>query len=173
MAFDAYMYFPKSDVEGETQDSAMNKLKAFEISEFSFGAENNISVGSMSGGGGAGKATFKQFTVKKTTDTASTKLFLNLCLGKHFDEAVVELRRSGGGEGVSGATFLKYTFYLVMVEDITWSGSSGDDVPGEDCAFQYGAMKVEYSKQDIKGKMSPAGSAEWSRVLNKSTTKVA
>ena len=172
MAFDAFFYLPGSDVEGETQDTEMSKQKAFEINSFGFGAENNVNIGSMSGGGGAGKATFKEFTISKTTDSGSCPLFINLCQGKHFDSGVIELRRSGGASGVSGVTFLKFTFFLLMVQDISWSGSTGDDVPTEDVIFQYGAMKIEYSKQDAKGKMSAAGKAEWSRVKNEMSTKV-
>jgi len=172
MAFDAFLYFPGSEVKGETQDEDMKEVFAFEIKDFNFGAENNIAIGSATGGGGAGKATFTEFTVNKTTDSGSCPLFLTLCQGQHLDEAVIELCRSGGAAGSSGATFLKFTFYMVMVQSITWSGADGDDVPGEEVVFQYGAIKIEYSKQDKKGKMTPAGKAEWSRILNKMSTGV-
>ena len=95
MAFDAFAYFKGSDVVGETQDDAMKKEKAFEIISFEIGAENNINIGSMTSGGGAGKATFKEFTITKKTDTASAAMFSKLCEGAHFDDMVVELRRSG------------------------------------------------------------------------------
>ncbi|MEM7668083.1 MAG: type VI secretion system tube protein Hcp [Pseudomonadota bacterium] len=129
MSFDAFLYFPKdkSDVTGETNDDSMVDKGAFELISFEFGAENNINIGSISSGGGAGKATFKEFNVTKKTDTGSCGLFNALCTGKHFEEAIIELRRSGGGS-ISGTTFLKFHFLLVMVQDISWSGSDGDDV---------------------------------------------
>jgi type VI secretion system secreted protein Hcp len=174
MAFDAFLYFPGSEslVPGETQDGTMKAKKAFELKSFSFGAENNINIGSASGGGGAGKATFKEFEVEKNTDTASCGLFLQLCTGKHFPEAVIELRRSGGSAEESGTTFMKFIFKMVMVQDITWSGSDGDDVPTETVIFQYGAIHITYFKQKKDGSMEQASEAKWSRTLNKATDAV-
>ena len=170
MAFDAFAYFTASaDVEkvpGETLDATMSEKKAFELISFSIGAENNINIGSATGGGGAGKATFKEFTFTKKTDLGSPGMFQQLVTGRHFDELVVELRRSGGSENSSGATFMTFHFKLVMVQDIEWSGSDGDDVCEESITLQYGAMKVEYVAQDASGKMKTKKKAEWSRVKN-------
>ena len=169
MAFDAFLYFPGATdlIPGESQDSEMNAKKAFELISFSFGAENNINIGSASTGGGAGKATFKEFSITKKTDACSCGIFTQLVLGKHFDDAVLELRRSGGSTETSGVTFLKFMFKLVMVQDIEWSGSDGDDVCEESVVFQYGAIQVEYSQQDAKGKMKKTHDSKWSRVKNK------
>ena len=165
MAFDAFFYLPKSSVKGETHDDTMSKEGAFEIVSFEIGAENNINIGSMTGGGGAGKATFKELTVTKKTDTGSAELFAHLCAGKHFDDAVIELRRSGVASK-SGDGFLKWEFKQVMIQDISWSGSDGDDVCEETLVIQYGAMKVSYKPQDKTGKMGTPHTAEWSRVKN-------
>lgn len=165
MAFDAFCYFPKSSVKGETMDDTMSGEGAFEIVSFEIGAENNINIGSMTGGGGAGKATFKELTVTKKTDTSSAELFAMLCSGKHFDDMVIELRRSGMA-AKSGDGFLKWEFKQVMLQDISWSGSDGDDVCEETLVIQYGAMKVSYKPQDKTGKMGEPKTAEWSRVKN-------
>jgi len=122
MAFDAFLYYPGSDVSGETQDKTMKDNKALEILSFEIGAENNVNIGSITSGGGAGKATFKELTITKKTDTASCAMFNKLCEGNHFDDMVIELRRAGGTPGVSGKTFLKWEFKLVMIQDISWSG---------------------------------------------------
>ncbi|MBE1283387.1 MAG: Hcp1 family type VI secretion system effector [Rhodobacteraceae bacterium] len=168
MSFDAFMWIPNvKEVKGETQDDEYAKKDAFEILSFEIGAENNINIGSISGGGGAGKATFKEFNITKKTDTASAGLFLKLCEGKHFDDAHVVLRRSGGSDNTSGAVFLQFDFKLLMVQDISWSGSDGDDICEEQIIFQYGAMKVTYSTQDKQGKMKEHSKAMWSRVKNK------
>lgn len=164
MAFDATLWI--NGVKGESQAYK----DCIEISSFSFGAENNINFGSMTGG--AGKATFKEFEITKQTDAASCDLFTNLVLGKHFPEAKIELRRSGASTDASGDVFMTFTFTMVMVQDITWSGSDGDDVPTETVIFQYGAIKIEYKKQNADGSLTSAGKAMWSRVLNKATDKV-
>ena len=173
MAFDAFCYFPGSSIEGETQDKEMKQEKAFEILSFEIGAENNINIGSITAGGGAGKATYKELNMTKKTDSASCELFAKLCDDNHFDDMVIVLRRSGGSAGKSGKNFLKFEFKLVMVQDISWSGADGDDICEETLILQYGAMKVTYTPQDAQGKDGKASSAEWSRVLNQANLAVA
>lgn len=173
MSFDAFMYVPgEKKLAGETQDDDMSKENAFEILSFEIGAENNINIGSISAGGGAGKATFKELNITKKTDTASCGLFSKLCEGGHLDDVHVVLRRSGGSAGKSGVTFLQFDFKMVMIQDISWSGSDGDDICEETLVLQYGAMKVTYSQQDTKGKMSVHGDAMWSRVKNNASLTV-
>src|SRR4051812_2414106 len=48
----------------------------FQIKDFSFSVENLTTIGSATGGAGAGKITFNEFTIKKTTDKASAGFFL-------------------------------------------------------------------------------------------------
>tara|TARA_R110002096_G_scaffold205630_2_gene391579 strand:- start:6221 stop:6754 length:534 start_codon:yes stop_codon:yes gene_type:complete len=177
MAFDAYCYSVshKAKLLGETQDEDMSKKNAFEILSFEFGAENNINIGSITGGGAAGKATFKELSITKKTDTGSTFLFKALCTGEHLDDLVIELRRAAGGQasGASGKTFMRFDMRLVMVQDITWSGSDGDDVCEESVTLQYGAIQIHYFSQDKQGKMaSKPEEAMWSRVKNNSSLTV-
>lgn len=174
MAFDAFCYFPKdmATMKGETQDDDFSKKKAFEILSFEIGAENTVDIGSRTGGAGAGKATFKEGNMTKKTDSCSCELFKRLCVGEHFEEMVIELRRQAGskaGGGKSGLTFLMWEFKLVFIQDISWTGSDGDDVCEETVVYQYGALKVTYSAQDKTGAMPTKFSAEWSRVKNKAS----
>ena len=177
MAFDAFLVFAgggagATDIEGETLDDEMKDKKAFEIIEFNFDIENTLNIGSASGGAGAGKVQFNEFNVKKRTDKASHVLFLNCCSGGHFNDVYLLLRRSGGAKDKTGVNYLKFSFKLVAVKKIAWSGSTGDDVCEEEVTFEYGAMMIEYKPQDETGKMEAAKHAEWSRVKNKSTFTV-
>ncbi|MGB8624279.1 MAG: type VI secretion system tube protein Hcp [Paracoccaceae bacterium] len=174
MSFDAFCFSPSDggDIPGETQDKDFSAKKAFEILSFELGAENNINIGSISGGGGAGKATFKEFTITKKTDTASTGLFHALVTGKHFTDLEIHLRRSSGEAAKSGKPFLVFKFAFVMVQDISWSGSDGDDICEETVIFQFGAIRVEYSKQLATGAMESPKVAQWSRVTNEATMDV-
>lgn len=177
MAFDAYCYSPthKDKLCGETQDKDMSEKNAFEIISFELGGENNINMGSITGGGAAGKAVFKEFTVTKKTDNSSTYLFHALCTGEHIDELVVELRRAAGShaQNKSGITFMKFHMYLVMVQDVSWSGSDGDDVCEESIIFQFGAIQVQYYAQNAKGEMAKTPKeVMWSRIKNNASIKV-
>src|SRR5215510_11318742 len=81
MAVDAFIWFEKPGAgaaklpEGETLDKTYSKKKAFEIKDFSFGVENPTTIGSATGGAGAGKIKFNEFTIKKTSDSASPSFF--------------------------------------------------------------------------------------------------
>ena len=175
MAFDAFCYSSmKADMPGETQDKDYSDKGAFEILSFELGAENVINIGSVTGGGGAGKATFKEFTVTKKTDNSSTFLFTALCTGFHFKDVTVDLRRSGAATKAvkSGGVFMKFEMHLVMVQDISWSGSDGDDVCEETVIFQYGAIAITYTPQDKEGKDKPKMLTRWSRVKNMNSVEV-
>lgn len=176
MAFDAFCYSTshKSDMPGETQDSDYAAKGAFEILSFELGAENTINIGSVTGGGGAGKATFKEFTVTKKTDTSSTFLFTALVTGMHYGSVTVDLRRSGAATKTmkSGGVFMKFDMRLVMVQDISWSGSDGDDVCEETVIFQFGAIEITYTPQDKDGKDKTKQLSRWSRVKNNNSLDV-
>jgi type VI secretion system secreted protein Hcp len=63
---------------------------------------------------------------------------------------------------------------LVMVQDISWSGSDGDDVCEETVIFQFGAIEVTYIPQDKSGKMLNDSKKQqrWSRVKNNASLTV-
>lgn len=165
-AYDIFAYFPGSEVEGETQDIALSREGAFELLSFEIGAENSINIGNVSSGGGAGRATFKEMTLTKKVDSATTGIFANLAAGDHFNDMVIVVRSSSDGSGSTGLTFLKYEFKLVMVSDISWSASDGDDIVEETVTFQYGAKKITYTKQDMNGQAGDMFDSAWSQILN-------
>ncbi len=177
MAFDAFLVFTGAGagaaaIEGETLDDEYQDKKAFEISEFNFDIENTLNIGSASGGAGAGKVQFNEFNIKKRTDKASPYLFLNCCNGGHFNDVYLTLRKSGVAKDKSGGNYLTFSFKLVAVKKIGWSGTTGDDVCEEEVTFEYGAIKIEYWYQDDKGALKGPKDAQWSRVKNKDTFSV-
>jgi len=165
MAIDAFLYFKdKKSVKGESLDSDMSLKEAFEIKDFSFSVKQALSIGSFSGGGGAGKADFEEFEFTKRTDTASCPMFLSLCAGTHFAEAFLEIRRAGASNNKSGGTFMMIQFKMVMIAQMGWT--AGEDSLDEKVNFQFGAIKIEYKKQNMDGTLTSAGNAEWSRTKN-------
>jgi type VI secretion system secreted protein Hcp len=177
MAFDSFLHITENKgikPQGECQDP--DYKNCFEIKSFSFGAENTINIGSQSGGGGAGKASFKEFNITKQTDSGSCGLFLACCSGTHFPDAKLTLRRSGQEGGRSGGVYMVFEFKMLMVQDIEWTGSDGDDVCEETVNCQYGAIKVTYKQQLASGDHGDVtqgmGAAEWSRIKNKNVFEV-
>ena len=169
MAFDAFVNFISGGhAEKITGESSDNQFKGwFEIKEFSFGIENTLNITSASSGAGAGKADFKEFTIKKQTDKASPSLAQTCGQGGHYDLVQLRLRKSGvKASGGAGDVYLSYDFKVVAVKSIEWSGSSGDDVPEETVVFEYGALKVSYKPQNKDGTLGSVIERSWNKLNN-------
>src|ERR1700674_2983251 len=108
MAYDSFMWLKGGapEAKGETTDKVYSAKHAFEIYSFSWGASNPVTIGSASGGAGAGKVSISSFNIMKRTDSASPALFLNCAKGQHFTEGHVVMRKAGG----DAVEYLKYDF---------------------------------------------------------------
>lgn len=165
--FETYLRFdggsnPK--LRGESQSDGYqnwNDLYSFEL-----GAQNNVNIGSISSGGGAGRASFKAFTITKKVNAASPGLFEHLTTGHQISSAEMVTVRSGGSTSSSGNPFYKVELGLVMVQDISWSGRDGDDVVEETVILQFGNGRVTYSKLDHTGTATSTVFAFWDIVTN-------
>jgi type VI secretion system secreted protein Hcp len=178
MAVDAFIWFKPAlgampTPKGESKDSVYGKegklpdTPAFEIKDFSFGIENPTTVGSATGGAGAGKIKFNEFTIKKTSDLASPDFFRNCCAGAHYDEVIVEMRKAGGEALLSGGAFMRFKFKTVFTTKIDWSGP-GDEGPEESITFVYGQLGVKYWGQTEKGEQLGGETfSGWDQVKNK------
>jgi type VI secretion system secreted protein Hcp len=174
MAFDTFLCFTATSgsgsavpIVGESQDSVYKGC--FEIKEFSFGAENTLNITSATGGAGAGKASFKEFKVKKQTDTATPFLLQTLGLGGHYDVVQLFIRKSGAqaAAGLSGQAYIVFSFGMVAVKSLDWSGSDGDDVPTEDVVFEFGELVVSYYPQLPTGLLdTKPRTGSWSKLTN-------
>lgn len=169
MAFDAFLVFTTGSgqlpLEGETQDKQFSAQKAIAIDSFSFGIHNTVNIGSATGGAGAGKAQFSQFKITKAVDRTSPNLLLYAGRGAHIQQVDLYLRKAGGGKA-SGAVFLQYSFKLVAVADVQWSGASGDDTVKEEVTFEYGALQVKYTSQAPNGGTGSTYTGGWNRIKN-------
>jgi type VI secretion system secreted protein Hcp len=165
MAYSSFMKFAETITKGESQDKKYNGSEGwFEIYSFSWGASNPTSI--QSGKGAAsGRVSISSFNIMKKFDIASTELFQQCCLGKHFTKADVVLSKAGGDE--VPLEFINFAFEEVFVESIQWSGSAGgDDTPTESVSFAFGKVTITYKEQAATGSgdASPVGS--WDLRLN-------
>jgi type VI secretion system secreted protein Hcp len=148
-------------VVGESVDKSHPQTIA--LSAVEFGVENTATIGTASGGAGAGKAKFRVLKVSKQVDSASPSLFKALVTGAHFTQAKIFVRRAGGTTPVDYAT---YQFGLVYVTDIDVSGSSGGDALEETVTLAYGAMQMTYSPLTATGAADKQQVATWNQVTN-------
>ena len=154
MAVDAFIRFKSPSVGSEPE--------RFEIKDFSFGIENPTTIGSATGGAGAGKIKFNEFIIKKTTDAASATFFKNCCAGAHYKTVIIEMRKAGGDPAASGKPFLRFKFDTVFTTKIDWSGP-GDEGPEESITFVYGKLGIKFIPQAPGSHPVVVG---WDQVLN-------
>ncbi len=134
--------------------------ETFEIKDFSFGVENATTIGSATGGAGAGKIKFNEFTIKKTSDQSSPAFFKNCCAGAHYKTVTVSMRRTG--REAANKEFLRFKFDTVFTTKIDWSGP-GDEGPGESITFVYGKLGIRFTPESG----SKPAAAGWDQVTNK------
>src|SRR5215469_6389743 len=122
----------------------------------------------------AGKVEFQPFKITKQVDKASPDFFMTCCQGGHYEKCSLFIRKSGGAAGRSGVIYLKFDFLMVFVTEIGWSHD--DTAPKEEITFDYGAVRVSYSRQLKSGQLEQAIDASfdatgkqyasWSKLLN-------
>lgn len=187
MALDSFLQFNNNKnkgagaqpINGETQDIEMKDLKPrpFDIQSWTFGANQQVNVGSSSSGIGSGKVEFQPFKITKQIDTASPYFFQTCAQGGHYDTCTLFVRKGGGVANRTGMIYLRFDFKMVFVTQINWSHD--DTAPKEEITFDYGAVQVAYTRQKKDGSPWQAISAKsapenpggehiqaWSKLLN-------
>jgi len=162
MAVDAFIKFEITNgtkVEGESQDS--KHLGEIELKDFSFGVENPTTIGSATGGAGAGKVKFNAFAIKKTTDKSSPSLFINCAAGSHYDTVTLTCRKAGKDP----QDYLKFVFSTVFTTKVDWSGP-GDLGAEETVAFVYGKVVINYAPQNKDGSLGGFSKTGWDQIKN-------
>ena len=146
MAIDAYLKIP--NVTGEVTNP--NFKDQIALSSFSWGGEQASSMGTASGGSGAGKVTMHPLSVTKQVDKATPSLLHAMCTGAHFDTVTLSAVKAGATKA-----YLVVEIKRVFVSTLQFSGS--DDIPVESVSMTYGAITIDYSQQDDKGTLTSTG----------------
>ena len=157
-------------IEGESLDSEMQKEKAFQISNFSWGAENPLDVTSGTGGAGLGKMNFKELSFDKQFDRGSPGLFQTCCSGGHYEQVDIYMRKAGGDKKKSGVTFLRIHARLCAIKELSWDGS--EDEVKESIIMEIGAVQIDYRPQKEDGTLLATITAVWSRITNTATLDI-
>jgi type VI secretion system secreted protein Hcp len=154
MAYDAFLKL--DGVTGESQKA--NHKNEMDIMSFSWGAANSSSVGTGTGVS-VGKVSVSDFSVMKTSDSASPVLFQKCCDGSVIAAGVVTLQKQIAGVATP---YLVYNFQNVYVTSIQWSGSGGaGDSPMESVTFCFEVGTVDYSPQKDDGSLGNAIHGGW------------
>ncbi|MCU0854104.1 MAG: type VI secretion system tube protein Hcp, partial [Rhodobacteraceae bacterium] len=138
MAVDMFMKI--KGVKGESADKTYKEQ--IDVLAWSWGASNSGSA-SMGGGAGSGKVSMNDLSFTKYLDTSSPDLMKACCNGKHFDEALLIVRKAGE----KPLEYLKITMNEVLISSVSTGGSGGEDRLTENVTFNFAKVKVEYTPQ--------------------------
>jgi type VI secretion system secreted protein Hcp len=161
--FDAFLKI--NGIEGESQDD--KHKNQIEILSYSFGASQTATGAASSGGArSAERVNLSDFSIVKSLDKASPKLFLHCCNGKHIPDVTLELCRATGDK----QPYAEYKMTDVMISSYRPGGAShgGEALPMEEVSFNYAKIEFKYTATDHKtGKSAGDVKANWDQVANK------
>lgn len=159
----AHDRFLKIDgIKGESTDD--KHKDEIEILAYTWSISQS-SAGGRSTGGGAnvGKVIMQDFTITKSLDKASPKLFLEAAKGTHIKEVTLTFHRATGEK----QKFMEYKMTDVVISSYSVSGG-GDELPVEQVSFNPAKIEHTYTATDHKtGKSAGDVKANWDQVANK------
>lgn len=158
-----FLCYGTSGIKGEAQAKVATDCS--EVTAWSWGTFNSSTIGSVSGGGGAGKADFQSLTITKIIDTASPELEKRLFNGDSIDEIELKVLQTCNTQLCTDPTF-RIAGKLVLVTTVQASASDGDEAIFESISLELGAVQRCYRRQNPDGSFAPEVCATWSRVLN-------
>jgi type VI secretion system secreted protein Hcp len=163
MAFDAFL-----KIDGIPGESTDDKHKdQIEILSFSWGVSQTGSGAASSGGArSAERCNHQDFSVVKTLDKASPKLFLACCQGTHIKEIKLALHRATGDK----QKYMEYVLSDAIVSSYRPGASAqgGASLPLEEVSFNYGKVELVYTETDHKtGKPKGDVKTNWDLTANK------
>ena len=138
------MFLKLGDVKGESSDDAHKDEIDVLAWSWSMSQSGTTHTGT---GGGAGKVNVQDLSVTKYIDKASPNLVLACCVGKHYPDALLTVRKAGE----QPLEYLKITMKDVLVTSVTTGGSHGEDRLTETVALNFAEFKIEYAPQKADG----------------------
>jgi len=105
------------------------------ILSWSWGVSNPTSIGSSTGGAGAGKVELQDFALTKRINPLSSELTRAAATGAHFPEAVVSVPIGGPMSPFA----IEYKLRLVFVSSVAQSGTGDESL--ESVKLSYGAFE--------------------------------
>ena len=131
------------DIKGESIDD--KHKDEIEVLSFSWGVTNAGSV--ATGGGGAGKATFRDLSIVHNIDKASPKLLQACATGVHLKEATITHRKAGRSQ----QEYLIVKMNDIIITSVAHGG--GDQTPSETVTLAFAKVNLEYKPQKADGSL--------------------
>lgn len=138
------MFLKLDDVKGESADE--KHKEEIDVLAWSWGMSQSGTT-HVGGGGGAGKVAVQDISITKYVDKSTPNLVKSCCIGKHYDKAVLVVRKAGE----KPLEYLKITMEEVLIANLSTGGSGGEDRLTENVTLNFAKFKVEYTPQKKDG----------------------
>jgi type VI secretion system secreted protein Hcp len=148
------MFIKIGDIDGESKDK--KHAKTIDVLAWSWGMSNSGSA-HVGGGAGAGKVNVQDLSFTKYTDSATPKLMLACCNGKHYDSALLTVRKAGE----KPVEYIKIKLTEVLITSVSAGGSGGEDRLTENVTLNFSKVHYDYTPQDDKGAAGTAIPMSW------------
>jgi type VI secretion system secreted protein Hcp len=149
-------------LQGESLDKSLPG--AISVKSFEWSVENPTTIGSASGGAGAGKAKLTPLKLTKLVDSSSPGLMMAAAKGTMIKDAALIIRKAGATQP---DPYLQYRLKTVFVTDVETSADAGDDGVSETVTLMYGSIQQRYMPAQSKpgGALNPIITG-WDQMLN-------
>ena len=160
MAMD--MFIKIGELAGESGDSVHKD--SIDVLAWSWCLSNSGSAHSGCGAG-AGKVNVQDLSFTKWVDRSSPELMLACANGKHFDKALLTLRKAGE----KPVEYLKLNLEDLMITSLSTGGSGGEDRLTENVTLSFAKYKIEYTPQKKDGSADKVVRTGWDIKANVKT----
>ena len=133
-------------IKGESHDA--RHKDEIDVLSWSWGVSQSGPVG-HGGGGGVGKASFRDLTFTHHLDKASPLLMKACATGEHLRDATITVRRAGQGQ----LEYLVVTMADVVVTGVSTSVTADGGLTIEDVALAFAKVDLEYRPQKPDGSL--------------------
>ena len=153
------MFIKIGDIQGESKDKKHSK--EIDVLAWSWGMSNSGSA-HTGGGAGAGKVNVQDISFTKYVDSSTPKLMLACCNGKHYDDALLTVRKAGE----KPVEYIKIKLTEVLITSVSSGGSGGEDKLTENVTLNFSKVHYDYTPQDDKGAAGTAIPMSWDIAAN-------
>lgn len=153
------MFIKIGDIKGESKDK--KHKEEVDVLAWSWGMSNSGSA-HMGGGAGSGKVNVQDLSFTKFVDSSTPKLMLACCNGKHYDQALLTVRKAGE----KPVEYIKIKLTEVLITSVSTGGSGGEDRLTENITLNFGKVHYDYTPQDDKGSAGTAIPMTWDIAQN-------
>jgi type VI protein secretion system component Hcp len=137
-----------------------NHPGAIDVQAYSMGISNQTTIGSASGGAGAGKASFAALNITKALDRTSPLLLTVVASGSHFASADLYV------EDLEGHVITWIHLGTVFVDSESESGDG--QRPVDSLSLEFGTMFWTYNVLNANGTIASSTTGGWDQIHNTS-----